>query len=155
MLLRRFLLLYLISVFPHQNLLPNTQDSPSQAMTTMVIPFYKPEIWKLFWIANFIFLPFSLYPQVLLILSPIPTSHLSVLFPLHCHHPNHHLLPRLSQPSPNHARVSSFYSWPPPIYSTAAAQSPKNKIRLCPFYAQKNSQLFYTFESLCSAILLK
>lgn len=67
MLLRRFLLLYLISVFPHQNLLPNTQDSPSQAMTTMVIPFYKPETWKLFWIANFIFLPFSLYPQVLLI----------------------------------------------------------------------------------------
>lgn len=100
-------------LFSPSNLPPNTQDSPSRSTTTLIIQFYKPETWKLFWITNFSFMPFSAHLQFLLILSPITSLHLPAPLHFRVHQLNHHLSPRLSQPSPNLARVSQFSFLPP------------------------------------------
>lgn len=123
MLLWCFLPLYSISLFSHQNLPPKTQNSPPQSKTTVIIQCAKPETWKLFSIANFSFLPFSIihksywfylqWPSCLSQLLSLPVANtITISFHLDYHH---HLLTLRSHPS--------FYSCPLPIYSIAAAKT--------------------------------
>lgn len=97
-------------------------------MAVMIIQFCKLETWKLLWTAHFISLPFSIHPQVLLVLPPSPTLRLPAPFHFLPRYPDSHLLPGSDQ---NYLLTMQEFpgcqSYLPPIYDIVAAKTIASK----------------------------